>query len=141
MLAHVDDRAFDIGRPGLVQTNPSLRHTQFMNDRRASSGIAAHRRLSWALFCGVSALALGACVVAALATGGRSNVAVALLGGLIVVGIAAALMDSIVSPLPDHDGSRQVPYGSRGLGGGGFGGAGGGGSGGGDCGGGGGSCT
>lgn len=119
-------------------TDPRLRHTQFMNDRRAFRGKAAHRRLRWALFCGASALALGACVFAALATGNRSNVGLTLLGGLILIGIAAALMDSIVSPLPDHDGSRQVPYGSRGTEGGGFDG---GGYGGGDCGGGGGSCA
>lgn len=84
-------------------------------------------------------LALGACVFAALATGSRTNVGLALLGGLIVVGIAAALMDSIVSPSPDQLAGRRVPYGSRGQEGG-FGGSDGGGSGGGDCGGGAGGC-
>lgn len=102
-----------------------------MGDRRASSGTAPHPRLSWALFWGASTLVLGACLFAALATGNRTNVGLTLMGGLIVVGIAAALVDSIVSPLPDHDGSRQVPHGSLGADGGGFDG---GGFGGGECG-------
>lgn len=90
-----------------------------MNGRRGHSGTAAGPRLSWALFWGASVLALGACVVTALATGGRSTAALVLLGGLIVIGIAAALLDSLVSPL---DASRQVSYGAGGPWGGGGGG-------------------
>lgn len=83
-----------------------------MNDHRVSSFAASHRGLCWAIFCGVSVLALSAgVVVAALATGSRSSVAVVLLIGLIVVGIAAALMESIISPL------QNLPDGSRGAGG------------------------
>jgi hypothetical protein len=74
-----------------------------------------HPRVAWALFWGASAFALGgACVVAALATGSRSSVALTLLGGLIVVGIAAALMDSMVSPLHHRDDATHVPWGSTG---------------------------
>jgi hypothetical protein len=110
-----------------------------MNDRRAASGTASRRRLSWVIFYGVSTLALGACFFAVLETGIPTSAGLALLGGLIVVGIAAALMDPIVSALLEPGERRQVPYGSQDIGGG-FdgGGYGGGDYGGGDCGGGGG---
>jgi hypothetical protein len=110
-----------------------------MNDRRAASGTASRRRLSWVIFYGVSTLALGACFFAVLETGIPTSAGLALLGGLIVVGIAAALMDPIVSALLEPGERRQVPYGSQDIGGGfdggGYGGGdcGGGGGGGGDC--------
>ena len=68
--------------------------------------------------------------MATLRASNTTSAGLVLLGGLIVVGIAAALMYSIVSPLPEHAGSRH------GMGGG-FdgGGVGGGDFGGGDCGG------
>jgi hypothetical protein len=85
--------------------------------------------LSWSIFCGVSTVVLGTCFFATLRTSGSTSAGLVLLGGLIGIGIAAALMYSIVSPLPEHGGSRHM--------GGGFDGGGGGGGdfGGGDCGG------
>ena len=97
-------------------------------------------RLSWVIFYGLSTLALGACFFAVLETGNPTSAGLALLGGLIVVGIAPPLMDSVVSALLEPRERGQVPYGSqvaglrqRGIGGG----FAGGGYGGGDCGGGG----
>ncbi|MCW2748383.1 MAG: hypothetical protein JWP10_1525 [Nocardioidaceae bacterium] len=113
-----------------------------MDDSRVFRSKATRRRMSWALFCGASVLALGFCVLLASAAGGRSSVGVVLLGGLIVVGIGAALLDSFISPLPKHELTLSGRYGA---GGGGFAGAtgagGSGGGGGGDCGGAGGSCN
>lgn len=113
-----------------------------MKNRRAPNVQAAHRRLWWAIFGGLSILALGAGVGAGVAAGGRSTGATVLLGGLIVLGIAAALLGSIISPIPRHDGSMRMSHGARGMAGDGFGGVGvdGGGFGGG-CGDGGGSCS
>lgn len=96
----------------------------------------AHRRAVWALFAGVSALAVGACSLAALAAGGRSDVGLVLLGGFVAVGIAAAFLASVLSPLPDG-GSGRLSLGPQGFVAGGFGGGDGGG---GDCGGGAGDC-
>jgi len=103
---------------------------------RPARGPSAHPRLCWALFWAASAVALVACAVAAETSGHGSEAPLAVLGGLIVVGIAAALLVSILAPYPDG----VDTYGSRGTGAGGFGGGGfdGGGFGGGDCGGGGG---
>ncbi|CAN5425022.1 hypothetical protein BH09ACT10_BH09ACT10_10250 [soil metagenome] len=111
-----------------------------MNDIRGSRSAATRRRLSWALFCGASVLGLGFCVLLASAAGGRSSVGMVLLGGLIVVGIGAALVESFVSPLPKHESTLSGRYGA---GGGGFAGAtgAGGSGGGGDPGGAGGSCN
>ena len=89
-----------------------------MNDRRAASGTASGRRLSWVIFYGVSTLALGACFFAVLDTGNPTSAGLALLGGLIVVGIAAALMDPIVAALLEPGEGRKVPSGSPGKGGG-----------------------
>lgn len=87
-----------------------------MTDRRGPSGTAAGPRLTWTVFWAASVLALGACVTVALATAGRSAAALVLLGGLLVVGLAGALLYSLVSPL---DAGRHVSYGGGGLWGGG----------------------
>ncbi|WP_127480682.1 hypothetical protein [Nocardioides pantholopis] len=79
---------------------------------RGSRGSVAWPRLSWILFWGVSVLALGVCIVTAVATGSRSSAALVLVGGLIVIGVAAALLDSLVSP---RDGSTSTSYGAGGL--------------------------
>ena len=116
-----------------------------MTDRRAASGTASRQRLYWLSFVVVSTLALGACFFAGLASGGPTSAGRALLGGLVVVGIAAAFMRSVLWH-SEPDLGRGANYGSQGMGGGfvgggfgggGFGGGGFGGGGGGDCGGGG----
>lgn len=87
-----------------------------MDERRTSSGRAFGRRLAWALFFGVSALALGALVLTAHATGGRTTAGLVLLGGLLAIGIATLLVSAMVSPLPNPDASRQVAHGYSGTG-------------------------
>ena len=81
------------------------------------------------IFWAVSGAAVTACFLVALRSSGTTGAGLVLLGGLIVVGIAASLMASIVSPAPDQ------LAGGHGMGGG-FEGGGfdGGGGGGGDCG-------
>lgn len=81
----------------------TVRHTQFMS----TSGTTSRSRLSWSIFGGVSAVALGICFFATLHTSGTTNAGLVLMGGLIVVAIAAALMQSIVSPYPEHGGSAH----------------------------------
>ena len=80
------------------------------------------------IFWAVSAAAVSTCLVVTLRSRGLTDAGLALLGGLIVVGIAAALMHAIVSP-------SQVDLGNRDGMGGGFYGGGSGDFGGGDCGG------
>lgn len=103
-----------------------------MSAPRPSRRRSANARLSWALFWGFSALAVGAAAIGARVTGSRTDVGMILLGGVIVVGIAAALMHSILSPLANQSEGRATFADSWGFGGGGFDGGGG------DCGGGGG---
>jgi hypothetical protein len=45
---------------------------------------------------------LGAWFFATLRSSGATSAGLVLIGGVIVVGIAAALMSSVVSPLPDQ---------------------------------------
>jgi hypothetical protein len=107
-----------------------------MKDQGVPSVRTARRRWSWATFWLVSILALGVCLVATLGTGNRSRAALALIGVLIVIGISAAFLDSVLLPIGEPEGSSQPSFAARGLGGAGFGGAAGGGfGGGGDCGG------
>lgn len=112
-----------------------MRHTQPMYAPRATGPRAARRRLSWSIFGGVAACVLTGAFFAVLRTSGSTDAGVTLLGGLIVVGLAAGLFYAIISPVTD-----SVVAG-RGMGGGFDGGAvgggdvGGGGGGGGDCGG------
>jgi hypothetical protein len=56
---------------------------------------------------GVSAAGVGACYFVGLRSGGTTSGGWVLMGGFIVVGTAAALMYSIVSPLPDQLDSRH----------------------------------
>ncbi len=82
---------------------------------RATRATTASRR--WIIFGGVSALALAACYVAVLGAAGRTSAGLAVLGGLIVVGIAAAFMDALTSSYPEPRAGSQVPRGANGLGG------------------------
>lgn len=79
-----------------------------MRDRRPTRAKRTSRRLSWSIFCAVSAALLATSLVAALRTGGAADAGVVLLGGLIVIGIAAALMSSVVSALPDGGGTGRA---------------------------------
>lgn len=103
-----------------------------MTDR----GVASRGRKRWLIFSGVSTLSLVFCYLAVLQTGDATSAGLSVLGGMILVGIAAAFMVSSVSGLPDLGDERRGSSGSSGMGM--IGGVGG--SGGGDCGGGGGSC-
>ena len=73
-----------------------------MTDRPASTAAPRRPRLPWMVFSGVTAVALGACLYAAADTGDRTDVGLTLLGGLIVIGIAAALLGAMLTPLPDR---------------------------------------
>lgn len=96
---------------------------------------SAHPRVSWAVFGATCVLALGAALVASLASGGRTSIGLTFLGGVVVIGIAAALMGAIVSPMSDGDAASSGLSGRGGWGEGGGVGLGGDGGGGGDCGG------
>jgi hypothetical protein len=61
----------------------------------------------WSIFCAVSAAVVGTCFFVTLRSSGTTGAGLVLLGGFIVVGIAAALMYSIVSPFPDQLGSTR----------------------------------
>lgn len=101
-----------------------------MYNGRLTSKTTSSSRLSWAIFCGVSACVLATGYFAVLRTSGSTSAGLTVLCGLIVVGIAAAMFHSIISPLPDSS------AGGHGMGGGFDGGSVGGGDfGGGDCGG------
>ncbi|MCP3422454.1 hypothetical protein [Nocardioides pinisoli] len=73
----------------------------------ASSTRSRHRR-SWAVFGGASTVALGACLVAAFRSNGTTGAGLALMGGLIVVGIAAALMQAALAPFPEEVATRRA---------------------------------
>lgn len=59
------------------------------------------RRLAWATYLGLSAAALGACVYLVLEARGPASAGLILLGGLIVVGMGAAMTHVIMSPAPE----------------------------------------
>ncbi|MBD3947880.1 hypothetical protein [Nocardioides ganghwensis] len=77
-----------------------------MSDRRTTR--ARRQRRPWSIFGAVSAAVLGACVVATVRSSGAADAGVVLLGGLIVTGIAAALVSSVVSPPPDGAGTGRA---------------------------------
>lgn len=97
---------------------------------------AAARRRSWLVFAALAAFALGAVVVATYRATGTTGAGMALLGGVIVVGLAAAMMDAIASPATREGIGPRAAGGFDGGGGyaGYDGGGDGGGGGGGDCG-------
>ncbi|HSU02021.1 MAG TPA: hypothetical protein VLK03_05685 [Nocardioides sp.] len=108
-----------------------------MSVQSLPSAATSRRRRAWTIFWAVSGAAVSLCFVAALRSSGTTGAGLALVGGLIVVGIAASLMASIVSAAPDQltgrhgtGGGFDGGSGSGGFGGGGFDGGGGGG----DCG-------
>jgi hypothetical protein len=61
----------------------------------------ARRRLSWSIFGGVAACGLAGAFLAVLRTSGSTDAGVTLLGGLVVVGLAAGLFHAIISPVTD----------------------------------------
>lgn len=100
---------------------------------------AASRRRSWIVFAAVAALALAALVVGTYRANGTTGAGMALLGGAIVVGLAAAMMYAVASPAMRDGIGPRARHGFDGGGGyagydGGGGGDSGGGGGGGDCG-------
>lgn len=78
-----------------------------MAQQELASGARSRHRRSWAVFGGASTVVLGACVLAALRSSGTTGAGLALMGGLIVVGIAAALMQAILSPFPEEGAGRR----------------------------------
>lgn len=78
-----------------------------MAQQELASGTRSRHPRSWAVFGGASTVALGACVLAAFRSGGTTGAGLALMGGLIVVGIAAALVHAILSPFPEDGASRR----------------------------------
>ncbi len=99
-----------------------MRHTPTMSVHLASTRGASRRRTSWIVFAVGSVLGLGACVVLALTSGSRSSLGLTLIGGLVMIGVAAALLHSILSPIRDEGGRTQTLRAHRGFGGGGLGG-------------------
>ena len=73
-----------------------------MDGRQAHSRKRPHRGVAWTLFGIVSALALGACVVADLEYGGGNHLVAVVVSGLTVIGVAAGLMASPPSRASDH---------------------------------------
>ena len=71
-----------------------------MTERRAVRSAPRHR-LPWALFAGASVVGLAVCAVASAGTGSGTNVVLALLGGLMVVGLGAALLAAALGPEPE----------------------------------------
>ncbi|GAA1479202.1 hypothetical protein GCM10009623_36480 [Nocardioides aestuarii] len=59
------------------------------------------RRLAWASYLAVSAAALGTCVFLVLEARGPASAGLILLGGLIVVGMGAAMTHTLMSPAPE----------------------------------------
>jgi hypothetical protein len=119
-----------------VATGSGLRHTQLMRDQPAARR-ASRLRSRWGIFVALSTVTLGICFFRALATGGSTSAGLVFLGGLIVVGLAAAFMQSAIWGLAESGPNMvRANYGSHSMGGG----FDGGGSGGGDCGGGGAGC-
>jgi len=68
--------------------------------------VTRHPRLAWLTFWVVSVLGLAAGVVTALAFGDRASAGLVLLIGVIVVGIGAAFLVSILAPHPGYGGER-----------------------------------
>jgi hypothetical protein len=103
-----------------------------MYARRTASSRTSRRRRSWSIFGGVAACGLAGAFLAVLRTSGSTDAGVTLLGGLVVVGLAAGLFHAIISPVTDSvAGGRGMSGGFEGgsIGGGDLG------AGGGDCGG------
>ena len=121
-----------------------VRHTPCMTEQRSSSvstptgASTSRRRRAWTVFAAVSLLALAACASAVSRNGDGMDVGLAVLGLLIVIGIAAGLLASILTPSGDRlsgGGHGSGAWWSGGSDGGGWsdGGGGGGGDGGGGC--------
>jgi hypothetical protein len=79
-----------------------------MDQRGLTRTSPSRHRRAWPVFAGVSTTVLGACVVATYRSSGTTGAGLLLLGGLIVVGIAAALMYAIVSPFPQEGGNQHA---------------------------------
>jgi hypothetical protein len=75
--------------------------------RQVHAGKPVRRRVAWKIFWALSALALGAGVVADLVYGEGDHLVAVLVSGLCVVGVAAGFM---ASPSGD-DGSDDLPAG------------------------------
>ena len=78
-----------------------------MAQQQLATSTRSRRRRSWTVFGGASTVALGACLVAAFRSSGTTGAGLALMGGLIVVGIAAALMQAALAPFPDEVATRR----------------------------------
>ena len=78
-----------------------------MSSRTLASRAASRRRRSWSIFWAGAVTVLGTCFFAALRSSGATSAGLVLIGGSVVVGIAAALMYSVVSPLPAQLASGQ----------------------------------
>ncbi|GAB3023788.1 hypothetical protein GCM10011376_08810 [Nocardioides flavus (ex Wang et al. 2016)] len=72
-----------------------------MSAQRRISKAASGRRQPWLTFWGASACVLAVCFLAVLRTSGTTSAGLVLLGGPIVLGIAAALFHSTLSPVRD----------------------------------------
>lgn len=85
------------------------------------SAIASRRhRHVWPVVVLVSMVVLGACVLAAVQSGGGVRSGVVLLAGLVGAGIAAVLTYAVASPLPAEGGAgRSTSHFIGGFGGGG----------------------
>lgn len=77
-----------------------------MDDRRDSRGLVPRPGVTWPLFGAASSLVLGACLVGALATGSWPRALMILAGALLAIGLTAAWMVAILSPLPGYRGPR-----------------------------------
>lgn len=78
-----------------------------MASRRPASPPTRRTRLPWTVFAVVATLAIGGCLVVAARTGDPADLVLTLVGSLIVLGIAAALMQAIVSPSLDGPPTRR----------------------------------
>jgi hypothetical protein len=84
---------------------------------RVSSGRTSRRRVAWSIFGSVAACVLAGAFFAVLRTSGSTDAGVTLLGGLVVVGLAAGLFYAIISPVTDSvAGGRSMGGGFEGGG-------------------------
>jgi hypothetical protein len=81
-----------------------------MTVRQVHAGKSAQRRVAWTVLWVVSALALGAGVVADLVYGDGDHLVAVVVSGLCVVGVAAGFM---ASSSWGSDGSHDVPFASK----------------------------
>ena len=89
-----------------------------MSVQAVTSACNSRQRRAWSIFWAVAAAALGACFFTTLWSSGVVGAGLVLLGGLIVVGLATAMMHSIVTPFPDQlRGSRGMRSGFGDFGG------------------------